>query len=82
MCTAEAFYAVAAEENGALRFSARTLHSLPAVRSLLIGPRFLSHTGRAAKQHQREGRAGFGLLPGSHMIREEVSEQLVEPTAN
>lgn len=63
-------------------YSIHTLYSLPAVRSLSIGPCFLSHTGQAAELLYgpwEVGREGSGWLPGSHMSREEVSEQPGEP---
>ena len=51
------------EENTELQFctatySVHTLYSLPAVRSLSIGPCFLSHTGQARSGFMGHGRWG------------------------
>lgn len=68
-----------------IQHTTHTRRSLPAVRSLSIGPCFLSHTGQAAERSYEAwevGREGSGWLPGSQMSKEEVSEQPVEPIRN
>lgn len=63
-------------------YSTHTLYSLPAVRSMSIGPCFLSHTGQAVEWLYGPRWEGGGVWLIARKPHEEVSKQFVEPIRN